>query len=95
MVRKEISEKVGEKVSVRGRVSVPWDGRRVAWCVEKIVVDGEVEVDHSWIQVKDNPEISEVIGRSPRGSWVEWEGVVGSYVKRGGVVDYNFQKGEV
>jgi hypothetical protein len=93
MVRVEIQEKVGQEVNVRARVSVPWDGRRVAWCVEKIVIDDEVEVDHSWIQVRDNPEINDVIGRNPRGSWVEFKGVIGSYHKKGGVVDYNIQGG--
>lgn len=96
MVRNEISEKFGQEVVVRGRVSVPWDGRRVAWCVENIVVDDEVPIDHSWIQIVDCSEDVREVGRSVRrGDIVEVRAVVGSYVKRGGVVDYNFQEVEV
>ena len=93
MVRNEISQKVGQEVSVRCQVSVPWDGRRVAWCVQKIVIDDEVEVDHSWIQIRDNPEISEVGRQSRRGDWIEFQAVIGEYFKRGGVRDFNIVGG--
>lgn len=93
MVRNEISQKVGKEVKVRAQVSVPWDGRRVAWCVQKIVVDDEVKVDHSWIQVKDNPEMNHVGRNAKRGDWIEMTAVIGEYVKRGNVKDYNIQNG--
>ena len=44
MVRNEISQKVGQRVHVRAQVSVPWNGQRVAWCVQNIVIDNEVNV---------------------------------------------------
>lgn len=95
MVRNEISEKVGQEVSVRCQVSVPWDGRRVAWCVQEIIIDGEVPVDHSWIQVNDNPELNQLGRNSNRGDWIEFQAVIGSYVKRGRIRDYNIIGGQV
>jgi hypothetical protein len=96
MVRNEISQKVGQEVSVRGRVSVPWNGHRVAWCVENIVVDGEIPIDHSWIQIPEcSEEVCELGRNVRRGDIVEFRAVVGKYYKKGGVVDYNFREVEV
>lgn len=95
MVRTEINEKVGQNVHVRGQVSVPWDGQRVAWCLQKIVIDDEVEVDHSWIQIIDNPELNEVGRNSRRGDWIEFEAVIGEYIKYGGIHDYNIIGGRL
>ena len=93
MVRNEISQKVGQEVKVRAQVSVPWDGRRVAWCIQKIVIDDEVPVDHSWIQINDNPELNQVGRDSHRGDWIEFNAIIGEYVKKGGVRDYNIVGG--
>lgn len=93
MVRSEISKWVGKRVVVEADVSVAWDGHRVAWCVENGVVrrDG-APIDHSWIQVRDNRWASEVIGRNAkRGDKVQIRGVIGSYTKVNGCVDYNIQ----
>ena len=59
MVRNEIAEKVGQRVNVEAQVSIPWDGKRVAWCIFRIQVDG-IPMDHSWIQFRDNPELSKI-----------------------------------
>lgn len=92
MVRNEISEKVGQNVHVRAQISVPWNGHRVAWCIQNIVIDNEIEVDHSWIQIRDNPQLND-IGRNQQGQWIEFEATIGSYTKKGGCVDYNIQDG--
>lgn len=93
MVRNEISQKVGQKVHVKAQVSVPWNGRRESWCIQKIVIDGQIKVDHSWVQIIDNPEISDVGRNSRRGDWIEFDAEIGQYHKRGGVVDYNIVGG--
>ena len=93
MVRNEISQWVGKRVVIECEVSVPWDGERVGWCIQNGVVrrDGS-EIDHSWIQVNDNEWCSQVIGRKVRrGDKIQIRGVIGEYVKKGGVRDYNIQ----
>jgi len=93
MVRNEISNWVGKRVVIECEVSVPWDGNRVAWCIQDGVVrrDGS-PIDHSWIQVNDNEWCSQQIGRKVRrGDRIQIRGVIGQYQKVNGVVDYNIQ----
>ena len=93
MVRENVEKYVGQRVVVEWNVSVPWDGKRVGWCVENGVVRrGGEEWDHSWIQWKDNEWCTEKVGQNvKRGDKVVVRGVVGKYTKKGGIVDYNIQ----
>lgn len=80
IAREELQDYLGKEVNVKGKlVFINKKNPLSSVLVDEVVIDG-IDIDHLWVEfnIEDRRELKEL----PRGSTIEFTGVVHKYVKR-------------